>query len=84
MIFQGQTIGFVTVRSNLSELDRRLKRYAAIAFVVLLLSLLAASFVSYAFKKSVVTPIVTLARVARDVSQGKNYSGACGSGQGTG
>lgn len=74
VIFQGQTIGFVAVRSDLSELDRRLKRYAAIAFVVLVLSLLAASFVSYAFKKSVVTPIVTLAQVARDVSQGKNYS----------
>ena len=74
VVFQGQTIGFVVVRSDLSEIDRRLKRYAAIALVVLLLSLLAASFVSYAFKKSVVTPIVTLAQVARDVSQGKNYS----------
>lgn len=72
--FQGQLIGFVYVRSDLTELDKRLKRYGAIAFVVLILSLLAASFASYVFKESVVTPIVELSQVARAVSQGKNYS----------
>ncbi len=72
--FQGRTIGFVYVRSDLKELDRRLKRYGAIAVGVLILSLLAASFASYVFRKSVVTPIVELSQVARAVSQGKNYS----------
>src|SRR5690348_15215543 len=56
--FQGQLIGFVYVRSDLREIDRRLKRYGAIAAVVLVLSLLAASFASYVFRESVVTPIV--------------------------
>ena len=74
IVFQGQPMGFVYIRSDLRELDRRLKRYAAIAFGVLLLSLLAASIVSGLFRKSVVTPIVSLAEVARSVSQDKNYS----------
>jgi signal transduction histidine kinase len=72
--FQGQVIGFVYLRSDLREIDRRLKRYGVIAGVVLVLSLLAASFASYVFRESVVTPIVALSEVARDVSQNKNYS----------
>ncbi len=72
--FQGQFLGFVYVRSDLRELDQRLKRYGAIALVVLILSMVAASFASYVFRESVVTPIVALSQVARDVSQKKNYS----------
>jgi len=74
IVFQGQEIGFVCVRSDLHEIDRRLKRYAAIAVVVFVLSLLVALFVSYVFKRSVVTPVISLAQVARTVSQEKNYS----------
>ncbi len=74
VIFQGQNMGFVSIQSDLRDIDRRLRRYIAIAFVVLLLSLVAALFVSSLFRKSVVTPIVTLADVARLVSQDKNYS----------
>ena len=74
IIFQGQPMGFVYIRSDLREIDKRLRRYAAIAFGVLLLSLIVASFVSSLFRKSVVAPIVSLADVARQVSQEKNYS----------
>lgn len=74
IIFQEQNLGFVYIESDLRDIDRRLRRYIAIAFAVLLLSLVAALFVSSLFRKSVVTPIVTLAEVARLVSQDKNYS----------
>jgi len=37
--FQGQFLGFVYVRSDLRELDKRLKRYGVITLVVLFLSL---------------------------------------------
>jgi signal transduction histidine kinase len=74
ILFQGQAIGFVYMRSDLHEIDRRLKRYAAIALVVFVLSLLVALFVSYVFKESVVTPVISLAQLARTVSQEKNYS----------
>lgn len=74
VIFQGQNMGFVSIQSDLREIDRRLRRYIAIAFIVLLMSMVAALFVSSLFRKSVVTPIVSLAEVARQVSQDKNYS----------
>lgn len=72
--FQGQMMGYVYVRSDLREIGRRLRRYGAIAFVVLILSMLVASFASYVFRESVVTPIVNLSQVALDVSQGKTYA----------
>ncbi len=74
IVFQGKTLGFVYLRADLRELDQRLKRYATIAFVVLLLSLLAALIVSALFRRSVAEPIVQLAEVARAVSQDNNYS----------
>jgi signal transduction histidine kinase len=74
IVFQGKTVGVVYLRADLRELDQRLKRYAAIAFVVLLLSLLAALIVSALFRRSVADPIVQLAEVARAVSQDNNYS----------
>jgi len=74
IIFQGQLMGFVSIQSDLGEVGTRLKRYAAIALTVLLLSLVAGLIVSSFFRRSVVTPIVSLAEVARLVSQEKNYS----------
>jgi signal transduction histidine kinase len=74
IILQGKPVGYVYIRSDLTEIDRRLKRYAAITLVVLLLSLGAALLVSSLFKRSVALPIIQLAEVARTVSQKKNYS----------
>lgn len=74
IVFQGRRIGTVYIRSDLQERARRLKRYAAIAAVVLLLSLLAALLVSSLFRKSFAEPIVRLAETARAVSQEQNYS----------
>ena len=74
IVFQGRRIGTVYIRSDLQERGRRLKRYAAIAAVVLLLSLLAALLVSALFRKSFAEPIVRLAETARAVSQERNYS----------
>jgi signal transduction histidine kinase len=74
IVFQGKTIGFVYIRADLRELDQRLKRYAAIAAAVLLLSLLAALLISSLFRRSVADPIVQLAEVARAVSHDNNYS----------
>ncbi|MGB7603583.1 MAG: ATP-binding protein [Candidatus Sulfotelmatobacter sp.] len=74
IMFQGKPVGLVYIRADLREIDRRLKRYAAIALAVLLLSLVAALLVSSLFGRSVAQPIVDLARVAAVVSQDKNYS----------
>jgi signal transduction histidine kinase len=74
IVFQGKPVGVVYIRADLTEIDRRLKRYAAIALGVLLLSLIAALLVSSLFRRSVAQPIADLAQVAATVSQEKNYS----------
>lgn len=74
ILLEGKPVGYVYIRSDLTEIGRRLKRYAAIVFVVLLISLGAALIVSSLFKKSVALPIVQLAELARKVSEEKNYS----------
>jgi len=52
----------------------RLKRYAGIAAIVLLASLIAALLVAWVFQRSVTEPIVHLAEISRIVSRDKNYS----------
>jgi signal transduction histidine kinase/DNA-binding response OmpR family regulator len=56
------------------ELRRRQQRYAGIAAIVLLASLLAALLVSSIFRKAVAEPIVRLAEIAKVVSRDRNYS----------
>lgn len=74
ILFQGKPTGSVYIRSDMQELNRRLMRYAGIAGVVLVASLLAALFVSSIFRRSVAKPIADLAQVAGIVSHDKNYS----------
>ena len=74
ILFQGNQIGTVYIRSDLNERSRRLRRYLAIAAVILLLSMLAALLVSGMFRRAVADPIVQLADVAREVSLKRNYN----------
>jgi signal transduction histidine kinase/DNA-binding response OmpR family regulator len=74
IVFQGKPTGTVYIRSDMEELNHRLLRYAGIAGVVLLVSLLAALLVSSIFRRSVAEPIVHLAQVADVVSRDKDYS----------
>lgn len=70
----GRSIGYVYLRADLRELDERLRRYSLIAVAVLLVSLLAATLVSSAFRKSVAQPIMQLAETAKRVSRDKDYT----------
>jgi signal transduction histidine kinase len=71
---EGKAIGFVYLRADLREIDKRLRRYALISISVLLLSLFAAIAVSSAFRRSVAQPIIQLADTAQKISRDKNYS----------
>jgi signal transduction histidine kinase len=71
---EGKPIGYVYLRADLTEIDRRLRRYALIALSVLLISLLVAMLISSAFRKSVAQPIIQLAETARAVSRNRDYS----------
>ena len=74
IVFQGKPTGIVYIRSGVEELNRRLERYAGIAAMVLLASMLAALLVSSIFRKAVAEPIVRLAEIAKIVSRDRNYS----------
>src|SRR6266853_2086241 len=74
IIFQGKPTGIVYIRSDLEELNQRLKQYAGIAAIVLAVSLIAALLVSSIFRRAVAEPIVHLADIAKIVSRDKNYS----------
>jgi signal transduction histidine kinase len=74
IIFQGNQLGTVYLRSDLNERGNRLRRYLAIAGAILLFSLLAALLVSGIFSRAVAEPIVQLVETAQTVSQERNYS----------
>jgi PAS domain S-box-containing protein len=74
IVFQGKPTGTVYIRSDLRQLNARLRRYGIIAAVVLVASLLAALLVSSIIRKSTAEPIVHLAELARSVSRDKDYS----------
>ncbi len=74
IVFQGKPTGIVYIRSDLQDMTLRLQRYAGIAAMVLLASLLAALLVASMFQRAVAEPIVHLAQTARIVSRDKNYA----------
>src|SRR5712671_146583 len=74
ILFEGKPSGTVFIRSDLQEMNHRLKRYAGIAGVVLLASLIAALLVASVFQRAVAEPIVHLAELAGIVSRDKDYS----------
>jgi len=74
IVFQGKPTGIVYIRSGVEELNQRLERYAGIAAMVLLASMLAALLVSSIFRKAVAEPIVRLSEIAKIVSRDRNYS----------
>src|SRR2546422_10860963 len=74
IVLDGKPIGAVYIRSDLQELHSRFQRYAAIAAIVLSACLLAALLISSVFRRAVAEPIVDLSKIARIVSQDKNYS----------
>jgi signal transduction histidine kinase len=74
ILSEGRLIGFVYIRSDLREIERRLWRYALISAAVLLVSLFLALVISSVFRRSVAQPIVQLAEAARTVSRKRDYS----------
>src|SRR4029077_18800223 len=74
IVFQGKPTGLVYICSDLNEMTKRFKRYAGIAAIVLLVSLIAALLVASVFQRAVAEPIVHLAEISRIVSRDKNHS----------
>jgi len=69
-----ERIGTLYIASDASDHKDRMRQYAVIAVAIVLVSLLTAFALSATLQRSISEPIVELARVARLVSQDKNFS----------
>src|SRR3981189_656957 len=70
----GKPTGAVYIQAALQELQSRFQGCVAIAASVLSACLLAALLISSVFRRAVAEPIVDLSKIAKVVSQDKNYS----------
>lgn len=75
IVAQGNTrLGTIFLRSDLRIIYQRFLLYAIIATLFIVISFIFAYFISKHLQKSVSTPILDLANVAKVVSDEKNYS----------
>jgi len=74
IIFQGKLTGFVYILSDLQAINDRLKSYALITAVVLVISLIVALLISGISQRVISAPVVQLAETVRFVSHQKDYS----------
>jgi diguanylate cyclase (GGDEF)-like protein/PAS domain S-box-containing protein len=74
ILFQGERIGTIYLRSDMNDALTRLRRYFGIVCIVLLVSLGLALLLSSRVQRVISGPIAALAVVARRVSADKNYS----------
>ena len=74
MLLQGKPVGTVYITADLSDLTVRLVRYAAIALLVMVISLAIAIGISARFRRSLSGPITKLSETSRAVSRERNYA----------
>jgi len=74
MIFDKALIGYVVIRSDLSSLKKRFKRYTGITAGVLIVSFIVAVLISLQVGRKISAPILHLVEVAQAISEKKDYS----------
>jgi len=72
--FSGGIVGRIMIRSNLQHLVSRQRQYSAIAFLLAMLSLGIATLLAAKYQRIISNPIVSLAEVARGVTESRDYS----------
>ena len=74
IVSDGKPIGMIYIRSNFSEIPRRLRSYALIVFGVLVASFALALAVSSALQKKIAAPLLALSDTARTIASKHDYS----------
>jgi two-component sensor histidine kinase len=74
IIFEGDPVGMVFIRSHTQELYARIKRYALISVIVLVFSASISLFISKAFQYIITQPVFELVKTSNLVSKNKDYS----------
>ena len=73
MVFDGERVGTVYLKSDLTQMYARVTRYAYIVLAVLVASLFAAGAISTILQRVISRPILDLAETAGRVSRENNY-----------
>lgn len=74
IVLDRQQIGWILLRSDLTELDQRLRQSVTIALLVFLAAGLLALLLSRQLQRIITVPLVRLVGTMRTVSETKNYS----------
>jgi len=74
VVFQGKTVGTVTISARLREIGHRARQYVLIAVLILLFCMAAALAISAASRRLIAEPIIELADTALAVSRDRDYS----------
>ncbi|MEQ1656271.1 MAG: response regulator [Nitrospira sp.] len=74
IVLDGQIIGWILLRSDLTEIDERLTRSIMIALAIFVLSGLAALAVSQRLQRAITDPLLRLVDTTRTVSDTGNYA----------
>ncbi len=74
IVLDNETIGTVCLRVDLSPMYAALKRNAQNSLIVLILAALAAYVISSRLQRIISEPILSLTKIARDVSEKRDYS----------
>jgi len=74
IVLDHDRIGTVYIRSDLTEMQARVRRYAWIVGIVLLASTLIAFVLAYRLQGLISKPLLHLAAVTREVSESRDYS----------
>jgi signal transduction histidine kinase len=74
VVLNNERIGTIYLQADLAQLYVRLKALAITGFVVLLVSMIAAFFISIFLQRLISEPILSLAAVSRLISENRNYS----------
>jgi two-component system sensor histidine kinase/response regulator len=70
----GERTGTITILSDYSELQSKMKRFREISVLVLIVSILATALASYRLVRLITEPILQLAAVAERVSMKEDYA----------
>jgi signal transduction histidine kinase len=74
VVFQGKTVGTVTISANLTEIRPRARQYLLIACGILLICMAAAVAISYRSRRLIAEPVIALADTALRISRDRDYS----------
>jgi signal transduction histidine kinase len=74
IVFQGASLGVVTISARLMEIGRRARQYLLIACIILIFCMAAALVISGISRRLIAQPIVALAETAMLVTRDQDYS----------